>query len=95
MSSKTSDRSVPSVGEGTIQFACNLYNQMAGTTSGNIFFSPSSIWTALAMTYAGAAGETAEPKTFKADHPFLFLIRDRESGLILFCGRVVVPGDEA
>ena len=39
-------------------FALNLYSQLA-TNPGNLFFSPYSISTCLAMTYAGARGETA------------------------------------
>lgn len=31
------------------------------------------------------------PPTFRADHPFLFMIRDRETGAILFLGRVSEP----
>ena len=35
----------------------------------------------------------AAPQTvFIADHPFLFIIRDRNSGALLFAGRVVDPG---
>ena len=34
-----------------------------------------------------------EPKipVFRADHPFIFLIQERETGMILFMGRVVNP----
>lgn len=43
--------------EGSNKFALDLYQQLC-SDEGNLFFSPSSISTALAMTYAGAAGET-------------------------------------
>jgi serpin B len=33
------------------------------------------------------------PPVFRADHPFVFMIRHRESGSILFMGRVVNPVD--
>jgi serpin B len=32
-----------------------------------------------------------EPKEFKADHPFLFFLRDRATNAILFAGRVTDP----
>ena len=42
---------------------------------------------ATSLEYAAAAAEMEPPKKFIADHPFLFVIRDRRSGLILFIGR--------
>lgn len=42
---------------GNSAFAVDLYHQLRGA-EGNLFFSPYSISTALAMTYAGARGET-------------------------------------
>jgi serpin B len=36
----------------------------------------------------GCAMRQDPPKTFRADHPFLFVIRDRQTGLIHFMGRM-------
>jgi serpin B len=41
------------------------------------------------MHWAKANGHT--PPTFTVDHPFIFAIRDRSSGAILFLGRVADP----
>jgi serpin B len=48
----------PDPPHGNNAFALNLYRQL-GTVEGNLFFSPYSIHTVLAMTYAGARGQTA------------------------------------
>jgi serpin B len=45
--------------KGDNAFAFNLYDQLRAK-DGNVFFSPYSISTALAMTYAGARGDTAD-----------------------------------
>lgn len=49
---------------GNNEFAADLYNYLIGENDGNLFYSPYSISIALAMTYAGANGET---KTQMAD----------------------------
>ncbi|OPY85129.1 MAG: Serpin (serine protease inhibitor) [Syntrophus sp. PtaU1.Bin208] len=46
---------------------------------------------AAATVVAMVAMALREPPVFRADHPFLFLIRDNATGSILFMGRVVNP----
>ncbi|KAK8382335.1 hypothetical protein O3P69_015334 [Scylla paramamosain] len=42
------------------RFTCDLYTKLAEKKSGNLFYSPFSIMTALGMTYAGAGGNTEQ-----------------------------------
>ncbi|MCL2700065.1 MAG: serpin family protein [Phycisphaerae bacterium] len=41
-----------------------------------------------------ASDDEEEPKKFKADHPFLFMIRHNQTGAILFLGRLADPTKE-
>lgn len=74
----------PALVQGNTQFALDLYGKLRGE-EGNLFFSPYSISSALAMTYAGAREQTAEAMArtlhFKLDnaalHPaFAALIKE-------------------
>jgi serine protease inhibitor len=46
--------------EGLNNFSFDLYHSLSAGSSSNLFYSPLSISSALAMTYAGANGETAD-----------------------------------
>jgi len=58
MTPDVSDSAVDAVAEGNQAFALDLYRYLKNEQSGNLFYSPHSISIALAMTYAGARGET-------------------------------------
>jgi serpin B len=47
--------------------------------------------TAVSMRRAMAVLREPPPQEFKADHPFLFFLRDVDSGAVLFMGRVIDP----
>lgn len=47
--------------------------------------------TAVLMTRAGGMMQLPEPVVFLADHPFLFFLRDAQTGAWLFLGRVQTP----
>jgi serpin B len=47
--------------------------------------------TGVGMRATSAPIEPPKPEVFRADHPFLFMIRDQRTGAILFMGRLVDP----
>ena len=67
---------VAAVAAGNTEFALKLYDQL-NDEKGNLFLSPYSISTALAMTYAGARGETETEMAKALQFP---LFPDKEGG---------------
>ncbi|HZZ70695.1 MAG TPA: serpin family protein [Pirellulales bacterium] len=60
LTSPQGSENVKTLAAGNNQFAFDLYARLGAQTDRNLFFSPYSISTALAMTEAGAKGETAK-----------------------------------
>jgi serine protease inhibitor len=47
--------------------------------------------TAVVMTRSAVIKQPLPPPIFRADHPFIFFIRDTRFGSVLFLGRLVDP----
>jgi len=56
----SSSQGIQEVVNANNQFAFDLYSKFNESEEGNVFYSPYSIFSALAMTYEGAKGQTAE-----------------------------------
>jgi serpin B len=76
----------PSISVNT--FSVDLYRKLSSENAGNLFFSPYSISTALAMTYGGARGDTAEEMNRvlhfggqNATHPAFAALRTSLNGI--------------
>jgi len=47
--------------------------------------------TAVIGRFGGSPRVVTKPVVFRADHPFVFMIRDQRDGGVLFLGRLVAP----
>ncbi len=51
--------------------------------------------TVIGVITSVVGGSTPPPPVFRADHPFIFFIRDTQSGSVLFMGRLANPSQSA
>lgn len=58
--SGSTEQGIQQVVNANNQFAFDLYSELSKTEQGNMFYSPYSLSSALAMTYEGAKGQTAD-----------------------------------
>jgi len=66
-SPEVTDSQMSALVTGNSNFAFTLYQLLKKNSTGNLFYSPYSISTALAMTYAGAAGDTEKQMSSALD----------------------------
>jgi len=50
--------------------------------------------TGITIGVAIALGQPPPPVVFRADHPFVYLIRDTSTNTVLFAGRISAPSSE-
>jgi len=79
------------IGQAANTFSASLYAKLAAGNGGNLFFSPLSIQTALAMARAGARGGTAEEMGSVLDLPPSTPGEPVDKGLVDFLQKLSVP----
>jgi len=76
-----SEQGIQEVVNANNQFALDLYSKLNEDEDGNIFYSPYSIFSSLAMTYEGAKGQTAEEMELVLHYPDKNILRPNYAAL--------------
>jgi len=72
---KSTEEGIKNVVNANNEFSFDLYPKLAESNSSNIFYSPYSIYSAMAMTYEGAQGKTADEMKFVFRFPESNILR--------------------